>query len=278
MRFTKVHGAGNDFVIIDDRVEAARDWPALAPRMCDRHFGVGADGLILIRDIDGPGYQMIMFNPDGTRAEMCGNGIRCLARVLFERGDLGRDKVPILTDAGDRWVRVVDDSPDSFLVAVGMGVPEFTPSNIPVNLPGEVVIDHHFEVDGAAFLLTAVSMGNPHAVAFVDSVDSVDLARVGPLIEHHSAFPQRVNFEICEVLAPGRLRMRVWERGAGITLACGSGAAATAAAAIKSGRVAPGSLTMLVDGGELSFDWAGGDAELVMTGPAVTVYDGVWPL
>ena len=157
-----------------------------------------------------------------------------------------------------------------------MGVPEFNPSRVPVNLPGETVIDHRFELDGAAFDLTALSMGNPHAVAFVDSVDSVDLPRIGPLVEHHPAFPERVNFEICEILAPNRLRTRVWERGAGITLACGSGAAATAAAAVKSGRVAPGDLTMIVDGGELSFTWAGGTAELVMTGPAETVYDGVW--
>ncbi len=278
MQFTKAHGAGNDFIIVDDRAEAGRDWPALARPMCERHFGVGADGLILIRDLDGPGYRMIMYNPDGSRAQMCGNGIRCLARILFERGDIGREKVRIVTDGGDRWIQIVDDSPDSFLVAVGMGVPEFTPSRVPVDLPGEAVIDHHFDIDGTAFDLTAVSMGNPHAVAFVDSVEAVDLPRIGPLVEHHPAFPERVNFEICEVLAPGQLRMRVWERGAGITLACGSGAAATAAAAVTSGRVAPGTLTMLVDGGELSFEWDGGSAELVMTGPAVTVYDGVWPL
>ena len=278
MQFTKAHGAGNDFIIVDDRAEAGRDWSAFAVRMCDRHFGVGADGLILIRDIDGPGYQMIMYNPDGSRAEMCGNGIRCLARILFERGAIAREKVPIVTDGGDRWIQIVDDSPDSFLVAAGMGVPEFNPSRVPVDLPGETVIDHHFEIDGTAFDLTAISMGNPHAVAFVDSVESVDLPRIGPLVEHHPSFPERVNFEICEVLAPGRLRMRVWGRGGGITLACASGAAAAAAAAVKSGRVAPGIVTMLVDGGELSVEWPGGNAELVMTGSAVTVYDGVWPL
>lgn len=278
MQFTKTHGAGNDFVIVDDRALAGRDWPALAIQMCDRHFGVGADGLILIQDVDGPGYRMIMYNPDGSRAQMCGNGIRCLGRILFGRGDIGREKVPVITDGGDRWIQIIDASPASFLVSAGMGVPEFNPARVPVDLPGETIIDHPFKVDGAEFALTAVSMGNPHAVAFVDSVESVDLPRIGPLVEHHPAFPERVNFEICEILAPGRLRMRVWERGAGITLACGSGAAATAAAAVVSGRVDPGSLTMLVDGGELGFEWAGGNAELVMTGPAETVYDGVWRL
>ena len=278
MQFTKAHGAGNDFIIVDDRADAGHDWPTLAQQMCEPHFGVGADGLILIRDIDGPGYRMIMYNPDGSRAEMCGNGIRCLARILFERGAIAREKVPIVTDGGDRWIHIVDDSPDSFLVAVGMGIPDFDSSHVPVDLPGETIINHHFKIDGTDFDLTAVSMGNPHAVAFVDSVEAVDLPRIGHLVEHHPAFPDRVNFEICEILGPGRLRMRVWERGAGITLACGSGAAATAAAAVKSGRVPPGSLTMLVDGGELSFEWAGGTAELVMIGPAVTVYDGVWPL
>ena len=271
-----MHGAGNDFAMVDARVEDERDWPGLAVAICDRHFGVGADGLILILDADGPGYQMIMYNPDGSRAEMCGNGIRCFAKILYESGDIGREQVPILTDSGERWVRVVDDSADSFTVSAGMGVPEFDPARVPVDLAGDAVIDHPFAVDGAEFAVTAVSIGNPHAVAFVESVESVNLPRVGPLMEHHAAFPNRVNFEICQVLGPGRLRMRVWERGAGITLACGSGAAATAAAAIKTGRVAPGNVGMAVDGGDLIFDWAGGEDEIVMTGPAETVYDGVW--
>ncbi|HJO07697.1 MAG TPA: diaminopimelate epimerase [Chloroflexota bacterium] len=276
MRFTKMQGTGNDFAMVDARVEEKHDWAALAVPVCDRHFGVGADGLILIRETDDLGYQMVMYNPDGSRAEMCGNGIRCFAKLLYDAGDIDREQVQVVTDGGRHWVRVEDDSPQNFVVAVGMGVPEFNPARIQVDLPGAAVLDHPLTVNGAEFAVTTVSMGNPHAVAFVDSVDEVNLARVGPLVERHPAFSERINFEICEVLGPGQLRMRVWERGAGITLACGSGAAATAAAAIRTGRVDPGQLRVTVDGGELHFDWPGDGAELVMTGPAATVYDGVW--
>ncbi|MDP6349279.1 MAG: diaminopimelate epimerase [Chloroflexota bacterium] len=276
MHFTKMHGTGNDFALVDTRVEEERDWAALAVPLCDRHFGVGADGLILIRETADLGYQMVMYNPDGSRAEMCGNGIRCFAKLLYEAGDIGREQVQVVTDGGRRWVRVEDNCPDDFVVAVGMGVPEFDPSRVPVDLPGAAVLDHALQIEGTEFAISAVLMGNPHAVAFVDSVDGVDLPRVGPLMEHHPAFPERINFEICQVLGPGQLRMRVWERGVGITLACGSGAAATVAAAIRTGRVAPGQLRMTVDGGELRFDWPGEGRELVMTGLAATVYDGVW--
>jgi diaminopimelate epimerase len=276
MQFTKAHGAGNDFVIVDDRRETGRDWANLAAEICDRHFGVGADGLILVQEAESGGYQMVMYNPDGSRAEMCGNGIRCLGQFLYREGVIQTAKVPVLTDAGERWVQVIDSSPDRFYLAAGMGTPEFDPKQIPIDLPGAKVIDYPLDVGNQQVSITAVSMGNPHAVCFVDSMQAVDLATVGPIVENHPIFPEGTNFEICRVVTKSRLQMRVWERGAGITLACGSGAAATAAAAIISGRIPPGEVSILVDGGELGFHWGGDSGELVMTGPAETVYDGQW--
>ncbi len=270
-----MQGAGNDFVLIDLRVESVADWSALAVEMCDRHFGVGADGLILVDGGSERGYEMTMFNPDGSNGQMCGNGIRCFARFLHERGEIDGEKVEVLTGAGPRWIHVVDAG-DPYRVTVGMGAPEFDPREIPVALPGDRVIDRGLTVDGEDISITAVSMGNPHAVAFVDDVESFDLARIGPMVEHHPAFPERVNFEICQVLGPNRLRMRVWERGAGITLACGSGASAAAAAAVITGRVEPGSMDLLVTGGLLQMTWNGEGHEVILTGPAANVFDGEW--
>lgn len=270
-----MQGAGNDFVLIDLRVESVADWSALAVEMCDRHFGVGADGLILVDGGSERGYEMTMFNPDGSNGQMCGNGIRCFARFLHERGEIDGEKVEVLTGAGPRWIHVVDAG-DPYRVTVGMGAPEFDPREIPVALPGDRVIDRGLTVDGEDISITAVSMGNPHAVAFVDDVESFDLARIGPMVEHHPAFPERVNFEICQVFGPNRLRMRVWERGAGITLACGSGASAAAAAAVITGRVEPGSMDLLVTGGLLQMTWNGEGHEVILTGPAANVFDGEW--
>ena len=276
MDFSKMHGAGNDFVMVDARRESSADWSRLAVDVCDRHFGVGADGLILIDGDHGRGLEMKMYNPDGSLAEMCGNGIRCFARFLHERGEIGEEKIGILTGAGPRWIRVAEAGPDLYRVTAGMGVPEFTPKAVPVDMPGDRIVDRTLSVDGAELSITALSMGNPHAVAFVEDVAAFDLESIGPRVENHPAFPQRVNFEICQVVGPRSLKMRVWERGAGITLACGSGASATVAAAVVTGRAEPGAIELQVDGGALELEWQGEGSEVTMTGPAERVFEGQW--
>ncbi|MDP6184563.1 MAG: diaminopimelate epimerase [Gammaproteobacteria bacterium] len=277
MKFSKMHGAGNDFVMVDAREESSADWSRLAVDVCDRHFGVGADGLILIDGNRERGFEMTIYNPDGSLAEMCGNGIRCFARLLHERGEIGDDeKIDVLTGAGPRWIRVDEAGPDGYRVTAGMGVPEFDPATIPIDMPGDRVVDRSLAVDGMELKITALSMGNPHAVAFVDDVEAINLESTGPIVEHHPAFPRRVNFEICQVLGSDSLRMRVWERGAGITLACGSGASATVAAAVVTGRAKPGRIELQVDGGVLDLEWRGEGHEVTMTGPADRVFEGQW--
>ena len=274
--FSKMHGAGNDFVMVDARRESSADWSRLAVDVCDRHFGIGADGLILIDGDRGRGLEMKMYNPDGSLAEMCGNGIRCFARFLHERGEIGEEKIDVLTGAGPRWIRVAEAGPDRYLVTAGMGVPEFAPAAVPVDMRGDRIVDRPLSVDGVQLSITALSMGNPHAVAFVEDVDAFDLESIGPRVENHPAFPRRVNFEICQVVGPQSLKMRVWERGAGITLACGSGASATAAAAVVTARAKPGTIELHVDGGALELEWRGEGNEVIMTGPAERVFEGQW--
>ena len=274
MDFSKMHGAGNDFVMVDARRESSEDWSRLAVDVCDRHFGIGADGLILIDGDNDRGLEMKMYNPDGSIGEMCGNGIRCFARFLHERGEIGEEKTDVLTGAGPRWIRVAEAEPDRYRVTVGMGVPEFDPALIPIDMQGDRIVNRALSVDGAELSITALSMGNPHAVAFVEDVNAFDLENIGPKVENHPVFPQRVNFEICQVIGPQNLRMRVWERGAGITLACGSGASATAAAAVVTGRAEPGAIELQVDGGALELEWRGEGSEVIMTGPAERVFEG----
>lgn len=276
MQFSKMHGAGNDFLLVDVRSEPARDWSQLAVKMCDRHFGAGADGLILVDGDKQAGFAMTIYNPDGSEAEMCGNGIRCFARFLHQRGEIGSDRVTVSTGAGPRWIQIVESSEREHRAAVGMGVPDFTPRNVPADLPGDRALDYPIDVDGVTIRVTAVSVGNPHAVTFVDHISDFELERIGPLMEHHRLFPRRVNFEVCQVLGPGRLRLRVWERGAGITLACGTGAAAAVAAAVITGRVEAGPVDLQADGGFLKMDWKGEGHEVVMVGPAQTVFEGRW--
>ncbi|MCH7653069.1 MAG: diaminopimelate epimerase, partial [Chloroflexi bacterium] len=240
MKFTKMHGAGNDYLYIDARSQS-RDWPALSVAMSDRHTGVGSDGIILMLSSDRADLRMRMFNADGSEGEMCGNGIRCLVRYALDRGIAPPDKTPVSVEtlAGVLEVTPIWENGVMSRARVGMGKPILRPEEIPVDLPGqELVMDHPLRVDGHSFDLTFVSMGNPHAVAFIDEpVDDVRLADIGPLVERHALFPQRVNFEICNVLEGSRIKTRVWERGSGITMACGTGACAVAVAARLHGYI-----------------------------------------
>lgn len=277
LAFTKMHGAGNDFVLLDGRDTLAADLGSLAAELADRRFGVGCDQVLVVRDGRDARFAMEIWNADGSRAEMCGNGIRCFAKWLYERGELGNQREVIETLGGPRWVEATEAN-GRLRVTTGMGVPSFDPASLPM-APGNAMPNMTtLHVNGHAIEITGVSVGNPHAVAFIDcDVDAFPLATIGPLVEHHPTFPERTNFEIVDVTAPGELRVRVWERGAGLTLACGTGAAATAAAAIAAGRVAPGNVALDMPGGRLHVTWDGDGNEVTMQGPAATVFTGEWP-
>ena len=278
MQFAKLQGTGNDFVLVDGRQFEA-DWPRLALAVCDRHFGIGADGLLVVLPSTNADIRMRIFNPDASEAEMCGNGIRCLARWLWEQGELpmAQEVVRVETKAGLRTVRLVRRGDELVGFQVGMGVPELRPAAIPVALSGEgPVLSHPLRVDGHDLSLTFVSMGNPHAVAFVDTpVAAFPLEHVGPFVEHHPLFPARINFEIARVLGPGRLEARVWERGAGPTMACGTGASAVAVAARLQG-IGDNEVDITLPGGSLHLSWDG-VGEVLMTGPAELAFHGTWP-
>jgi diaminopimelate epimerase len=249
--------------------------------MCDRHFGVGADGILLVGEPDQVSadladYRMVMYNPDGSEAEMCGNGIRCFARYVYEQA-VGEPKTTlrVQTGAGILSLKIQTTGGEVSSVTVDMGRPRLEPSEIPVRATGSPVIGLPLVVDGRELFLTCVSMGNPHAVAFVEEdVMAYPLAEVGPKVEHDPHFPRRVNFEICRVRSRSELEVRVWERGAGITLACGTGAAAATVAAHLNGFV-DDRVRLRLPGGTLELEWDG-EGGVLLTGPAELVFRGEW--
>jgi diaminopimelate epimerase len=273
--FAKYHGLGNDFILIDNRQSLQ---PCLTPEQavqwCDRHFGIGADGVIFaLPGQAGTDYTMRIFNSDGSEPEMCGNGIRCLARFIAELEGKADASVTyqIHTLAGSIAPKLELDG----TVTVDMGLPRLLASEIPTTLvaPDEKVINQLLEVAGQSWQVTCVSMGNPHCITFVDDVAAIALEAIGPQFEHHVAFPQRTNTEFIQVIRPDYLKMRVWERGAGITLACGTGACASLVAAVLTGR-SDRKATVELPGGCLTIEWAD-DQRLYMTGPAEKVFTGV---
>lgn len=274
IKFTKMQGAGNDYVYIDATVQDVVHPERLAVEMSDRHFGVGSDGLVLILPSDKADFRMRMFNADGSEAQMCGNASRCIGKYVYERGLTTKEKIRLETAAGIKTLDLHVSGGKVSLVTVDMGVPVFEPSAIPVSLPGERVVDMPITVGGTEYRMTCVSMGNPHAVLFVSSLDDVDIHAVGPLAEHHVLFPERCNIEFVEVVSPTEIRMRVWERGAGETLACGTGACATLVAAVLNGLTQRRAKLRLL-GGDLDIAWHE-DGRVCMTGGAETVFDGVW--
>jgi diaminopimelate epimerase len=269
--FSKLHGTANDFVYVDARHGLPGDPAALATRLCDRHRGIGADGLILLLASETADCRMRIFNSDGSTAEMCGNGIRGFAKFVLDGGLVRANPLRVETDAGLKTVRAELAGGRVARVAVDMGAPEWSGRKIPVDADGEV-IERPLEVAGRTWSVTCVSMGNPHCVVFVDDVAGLPLAEIGPRFEHHPFFPKRVNTEFIRVASPTRLEMRVWERGAGETMACGTGACAAAAAAVRTGRAERRSVVAL-PGGELEIDWRADD-HIVMTGDAVEVFHG----
>ncbi|HKA28465.1 MAG TPA: diaminopimelate epimerase [Candidatus Binatia bacterium] len=271
LAFAKLHGTANDFVYVDARRGLPRDPATLAPALCDRHRGIGADGLILLLDSTQADCRMRIFNADGSVAEMCGNGIRGFAKYVLDRELVRGIPLRVETDAGVKVVQPELEGGRVVRVAVDMGAPVWDGRTIPVDADGEVV-EHPFEVDGRDYRVTCVSMGNPHCVVFVDDVASLPLATLGPRFEHHPFFPRRVNTEFIRVVGPADLEMRVWERGAGETLACGTGACAAAVAAARTGRTGR-RVRVALPGGSLDIDWQADD-HVRMSGDAVEVFDG----
>ncbi|MBX5476590.1 MAG: diaminopimelate epimerase [Clostridia bacterium] len=280
--FIKMEGAGNDYVYVDGvgRPLPDLDWPQVSRRVSDRHFGVGSDGLILIARGDRAPFRMIMFNADGSRGEMCGNGMRCLAWYVRAAGYADDAAFEVETDGGPVRVNVLECEPHRGRVRVDMGPPRLEPDRIPTTLPGTPVCGASLQVGGRTVRVTAVSMGNPHCVVFLDendfgaSLDALPLESIGPAFERHPAFPQGVNTEFVEVEGQDRLRMRVWERGSGETWACGTGACASLVAAALTGR-AGRRARVAVRGGELEVEWAADD-RVFLTGPAVEVFRGTF--
>ncbi|MBU2700237.1 diaminopimelate epimerase [Sporomusaceae bacterium BoRhaA] len=273
MQFTKVHGQGNDFVVIDGTKEKVADYSKAAVMVCDRHYGIGADGFVIILPSKTEDFRMRIFNSDGSEAEMCGNVTRCVARYVFEHGLTKKTKITLETLAGVIIPELIIKDGVIETVRVDMGEPRLTRSLIPVTGDGNAqAVNIPITVGEQIFMGTCVSMGNPHCVIFVDNMSDVDLEQVGPQIETHPMFPKKTNVEFVQVLSKAEMRMRVWERGAAVTLACGTGTSATIVAAVLNDKTERKALVHL-DGGDLVVEWAENN-HVYMSGPAVEVYSG----
>ena len=274
MKFTKMHGAGNDYVYVNCLEEKVDDPYTLARKVSDRHFGIGSDGLILIRPSECGDFMMDMYNVDGTRGLMCGNAIRCVGKYVYDNGMTDKKELAIESASGLRYLSLMTgDDGKVEKVRVDMRSPILEASKIPVICDKKEAINEPITVDGTEYCFTGVSMGNPHAVVVLDDVDSFPLSTLGPKFEVHEKFPDRANVEFITVLDPKTIRMRVWERGSGITLACGTGACASTVAAILGG-LTEDEVTVKLDGGELLIKWDRDENIVYMTGPAVKVFEG----
>jgi len=276
--FVKMHGLGNDFILIDCRAFNPGDISALARRLCHRRLGIGADQLLLLSTSKVADFKMLIVNADGSEVEMCGNGVRCFAKFVWDRGLSSKKSIQIETLAG-----IIRPEKSDGLIRVDMGEPTLAPLKIPVVIPGyetersdrpggNMIIDYPLKIDDSTFPLTCVSMGNPHAVIVVDNVSTFPVAYYGPMIENHHFFPKRTNVEFIEILNSGEIKMRVWERGSGETMACGTGASAAAVASRLKGLTGE-SVAVHLTGGDLFIDWAA-DNHVYMAGPAVEVFSG----
>lgn len=273
MYFTKMHGLGNDYVYVNCFAEYIREPERLARAFSDRHFGIGSDGLILIGPSEKADFRMEIYNADGSRAEMCGNGIRCLAKYVYERGMTRKQELQVETASGIRrlWLQVSKNAVEQ--VTVDMGYPILQADKIPIISEHSRVIQEKITIHQTEYKITGVSMGNPHAVVYVKRVKGIDLNRMGPEFEYHGRFPKRINVEFVEVVNRQSIRVRVWERGAGETLACGTGACAAVVASVLN-DLTERQVSVQLEGGELTVLWDRDDGKVYMTGPAVTVYDG----
>ncbi len=274
MKFTKMHGLGNDFVFLDYFAAGTteEDFAALAVKLCNRNFGIGADGLVLVLPSELADARMRILNSDGSEPEMCGNAIRCFAKYLYERQLVTKNPLSVETLSGVLKLNMNVNEGKVESVTVDMGEPVLQPELVPTAASGGTVLNHPLHADGREFSITAVSMGNPHCITFVEDAASVPLAEIGPKLETHEFFPRHTNVEFVQVLDPSHVIMRVWERGAGATLACGTGACATVVACVLNGKTER-KIEVRLPGGDLLVEW-GDDNHLYMTGPAAEVFNG----
>lgn len=273
MKFTKMHGIGNDYVYVDCTKKELENPSEVSKFVSDRHFGIGSDGLILIMSSKVADFRMRMFNSDGSESEMCGNGIRCVGKYVYDYGLTDKKTVKVETLAGIKVLEfTVEDGKVKF-VKVDMGEPILKPADIPVKSEKDIFVSEPVLVDGKEYKFTCVSMGNPHAITYIDDVDNLEIEKIGPKVENHEIFPRRTNTEFVQVIDRTVLKMRVWERGAGETLACGTGANAVLVASVLNG-ISERKATVKLLGGDLLIEWNEKDNHLYMTGPAVTVFDG----
>jgi diaminopimelate epimerase len=275
MKFTKMQGLGNDYIYINCFEETVEDPKALAIEMSERHFGIGSDGLVLILPSEKADFQMRMFNADGSEAEMCGNAIRCVGKYVYDFGLTNKNLVTIDTLAGIKILDMTIEDNKVKLVKVDMGEPILQAEKIPVKSKKEPVIGEEIEVKGTTYTFTCVSMGNPHAITYVDAVDKFPVEKIGSIVELDSKFPKKTNVEFVEVVDKNTLKMRVWERGSGETLACGTGACATLVASVLNGKSERKAVLKLL-GGDLIIEWNEENNHIYMTGPAAISFQGVY--
>ena len=273
MKFTKMHGIGNDYVYMDCTKERLENPGEIARLVSDRHKGIGSDGLILIQSSDEADFEMAMYNADGSYGKMCGNGIRCVAKYVYDNGLTDKTEISVISGGAVKYLKLTVENGKVKKVRVNMGEPILKPSEIPVVGEGDKLVASPIVVDNQVYEMTCVSMGNPHAVVFLDGVDDLKIEEIGPRFEQHERFPDRVNTEFVERIDRKNLKMRVWERGSGETMACGTGACATAVAAILNGY-AERDVTVHLLGGDLEISWDETDNCVYMTGPAATVFTG----
>ena len=275
MEFTKMQGLGNDYVYVNCFKEKIENPSEMAVKVSDRHFGIGSDGLILIKPSEVADFEMEMYNADGSRGEMCGNGIRCVAKYVYDYGLTDKTSISVETLGGIKYLDLTVEHGKVTLVKVDMGTPILKPELIPIVAKGETVIDELIMVGGKEYHMTGVSMGNPHDVVFMDDIKNLEIEKIGPLFENHERFPNRINTEFVNVIDRHTAQMRVWERGSGETLACGTGACAVAVACILNG-LTENTVTVKLLGGDLRIEWDREKNTVYMTGPAEVSFDGVW--
>lgn len=273
MKFTKMHGIGNDYVYVNCFEESVKNPAEVSKFVSDRHFGIGSDGLILISPSATADFRMNIYNADGSQAEMCGNGIRCVAKYVYDYGLTDKTEISVETLAGIKYLRLQVENGKVASVEVNMGEPILEPKEIPVAVEESPVVNVPVEVKGKIYHMTCVSMGNPHAIIFMNNVKDLDIAAIGPYFENHTVFPKRTNTEFVEVLDRNTVNMRVWERGSDETLACGTGACATTVACILNDKT-ENEVTVHLLGGDLKIRWDREANQVYMTGPATVVFDG----
>ena len=273
MKFTKMQGLGNDYVYVNCFEEKIENPSEVAIKVSNRNFGIGSDGLIMINPSKVADCEMEMYNADGSRSEMCGNGIRCVGKYVYDYGIVKKPSISVETLAGIKYLDFTIENDKVKLVKVDMGSPELVPEKIPIVASGEMVLNEPIFVDGTEYRMTGVSMGNPHAVVFIDDVKRLDIEKIGPKFENHERFPRRVNTEFVKVLDRHTVEMRVWERGSGETLACGTGACAVAVACILNGFTEE-KVTVKLLGGDLLIEWNRTANKVYMTGPAEVSFEG----